>query len=283
MSEKKYRLVGGYWVDSSMSIYVKVGAGAWYEQTLAARFSDGFAYMSADGGGTDILSRLVKLINDDALPAMGETGAVAITLNTTTGIITITWDDAGAAGALQIKLEHPTTPLTNPTSYFLHNALRLTTTQASTITIAGGGAGTVTGTRCHGYGLYPLRYLMSDLSEYQARVSQAVPDQGQVQTLRSAMLELYRLGIRTDIAYPRAALFNEYHALVDFLDNAASGRPFRVYPDKTVYTAYADVSNPYGYRTWVLDKDSASWRPEPAVNNFYKVLDVDLKCWQWVE
>jgi hypothetical protein len=283
MSEKKYRLVGGYWVDSGMSIYVKVGAGAWYQQTLATRFADAFAYVSGDTGGDDIVTRLQKLINDDALPAMTATGTITITLNNTTGIVSIAWDDSGGGGALQLKFEHPTTPLTNPNCYFLHNALRLTTTQASTITIAGGGAGTVTGTRCHGYGLYPLRYLMSDLSEYQARVSQAVPDQGQVQTLRSAMLELYRLGIRTDIAYPRAALFNEYHALVDFLDNAASGRPFRVYPDKTVYAAYADASNPYGYRTWVLDKDSASWRPEPAVNNFYKVLDVDLKCWQWVE
>ena len=283
MAEKKYKLVGGYWADSSMSIYLKVGAGAWYEQTLATRFADGYAYMSADGGNTDILSRLTKLINDDAFPAMTVTGAVGVTLDTTTGIVSITWDDAGAAGALQIKFEHPTTPLVNPTSYFFHNALRLTTAQNGTITIAGGGAGVVTGTRCHGYGLYPLRYLMSDISEWQARVSQAVPDQGQVQTLRSAMLEIYRLGIRIDKAYPRAALFNEFHALVDFLDNAASGRPFRVYPDKTVTTAYADASNPYGYRVWVLDKDSANWRPEPAVDHFYKVFDVDLKCWQWVE
>jgi len=282
MAEKKYRLAGSYYLSSDLAFYVRIGGiGAWYQHSFTA--TAGWYYASADGNADDLFFVVLSDEINAALAGMAyaPSGAgIGHSVNMTTGIVTVTWDDVAQ---IEIKFEHPTTPLTNPNCYFLHNALRLTTTQASTITIAGGGAGTVTGTRCHGYGLYPLRYLMSDLSEYQARVSQAVPDQGQVQTLRSAMLELYRLGIRTDIAYPRAALFNEYHALVDFLDNAASGRPFRVYPDKTVYTAYADASNPYGYRTWVLDKDSASWRPEPAVNNFYKVLDVDLKCWQWVE
>jgi len=283
MAEKKYRLVGAYWVDSGMSCYIRIAAGAWAEVPFTTAGNGGWYYCAADGSASDLIQLIAATVNAGFV-AYPSTGLFEISIpSLTTVIVEAYWDDDGGVGSLQIKLEHPTTPLTNPTSYFLHNALRLTTTQAGTITIAGGGSGSVTGTRCHGYGLYPLRYLMSDLSEYQARVSQAVPDQGQVQTLRSAMLELYRLGIRTDIAYPRAALFNEYHALVDFLDNAASGRPFRVYPDKTVFTAYADASNPYGYRTWVLDKDSASWRPEPAVNNFYKVLDVDLKCWQWVE
>lgn len=281
MAEKKYRLAGGYWIDTTMAIYVRIGAGSWYQHNLLA--SAGWYYTSADGNADDLFFVILSDEINAALAGMAyaPSGAgIGHSVNMTTGIVTVTWDDVAQ---IQIKFEHPTTPLTNPTSYFLHNALRLTTTQSGTITIAGGGAGSVTGDRCHGYGLYPLRYLMSDLSEWQARVSQAVPDQGQVQTLRSAMLEIYRLGIRLDKAYPRAALFNEYHALVDFMDNAASGRPFRVYPDKTIFTAYADVTNPYGYRTWVLDKDSASWRPEPAVANFYKVLDVDLKCWQWVE
>jgi len=279
MSEKKYRLVGAYWVSSENSIYYKIGAGAWTAMPLTFAGSGGWYYVSNDEAADDLIFNLEDAFLTE-LASIPYAGSLQRNLNTTTGVLSFDWT---GADTLLLKFEHPTTPLTNPTSYFFHNALRMTTTQSSTITFASGSPTTVTGTRCHGYGLYPLRYLMSDLSEYQARVSQAVPDQGQVQTLRSAMLELYRLGIRTDIAYPRAALFNEYHALVDFLDNAASGRPFRVYPDKTVYTAYADASNPYGYRTWVLDKDSASWRPEPAVNNFYKVLDVDLKCWQWVE
>lgn len=277
MTEKKYRLVGAYWIDSSMSCYIKIGAGAWAEAPFTTAGSGGWYYMGS-GGSEDLASMLYNTVAA-AVALYPSADEAVFGSDPNTGIVFAEWN--GAAD-LYIKFEHPTTPLTNPTSYFLHNALRLTATQSSTLTVPLGNV-TIYSSRCHGYGLYPLRYLMSDLSEYQARVSQAVPDQGQVQTLRSAMLELYRLGIRTDIAYPRAALFNEYHALVDFLDNAASGRPFRVYPDKTVYTAYADASNPYGYRTWVLDKDSASWRPEPAVNNFYKVLDVDLKCWQWVE
>lgn len=289
MAEKKYRLVGGYWIDNSMSFYLKLGAGAWVEVPFTSAGTGGFYYCSDDGTATDLL----ELFNDTlttavaAYPGVGLGGvspfAAGVRINQTTGAIAnlFIWDDTSAVGTMQLKWEHPTTPLTNPTSYFLHNALRLTTSQSATLSILSD-EGPVA-TRCHGYGLYPLRYLMSDLSEWQARSAQAVPDQGQVQTLRSAMLEIYRLGIRLDKAYPRAALFNEYHALVDFMDNAASGRPFRVYPDKTIFTAYADVTNPYGYRTWVLDKDSASWRPEPAVANFYKVLDTDLKCWQWVE
>jgi len=279
MAEKKYRLVGGYWVSNENSIYYKIGAGAWTELPLSFAGDGAFYYASNDEEALDILFQIEDLFLTE-LAGIPYAGSFDFLLDMATGIVSAQWT---GADILLIKFEHPTTPLTNPTSYFLHNLLRMTTTQSSTITFASGSPTTVTGDRCHGYGLYPLRYLMSDLSEWQARVAQSVPDQGQVQTLRSAMLEIYRLGIRLDKAYPRAALYNEYHALVDFLDNAASGRPFRVYPDKTIYTAYADASNPYGYRTWALDKDSASWRPEPAVANFYKVLDVDLKCWQWVE
>ncbi len=280
MAEKKYRLVGGYWVDNSMSCYIKIGAGAWLQVPFTDAGSGGFYYASNDNSSTDII-KLIYDTTNDGLAAYPDVSEVVWILDPNTGIASVEWNGAGPDD-LYIKFEHPTTPLTNPTSYFLHNLLRLTTAQGATLTIPHSNA-TLNATRCHGFGLYPLRYLMSDLSEWQARSAQAVPDQGQVQTLRSAMLEIYRLGIRLDKAYPRAALFNEYHALVDFMDNAASGRPFRAYPDKTIYTAYADATNPYGYRTWVLDKDSASWRPEPAVANFYKVLDVDLKCWQWVE
>jgi hypothetical protein len=272
MAEKKYRLVGWWWLSSSNSIWWKVGAGAWTE--LAFSFaSTGNWYMErADGSAQDLTYQICVAISAVA--------GAALTRSTSmdTGIITLSW--AGAS-TLQLRFDHPTTPNTNNNSYFLHNAWRMTATQTTAISITAGG--TSVGTRCHGYGLYPLRYLMSDISEWVARVSQSVPDSGNPQTLRSAMLEQYHLGIRIDRAYPRAALFNEFHALVDFMDNASSGRPFYVYPDKTVNTDYSDVAAPYGRRPFVLDKDSASWRPEPAVANFYKVFDVGLKCWLFVE
>lgn len=284
MAEKKYRLVGGYWTDNSMSFYIRFGAGSWVEVPLASAGAGQFSYVSGNADSDDIL----QMFWDDLAAAITAYPGQVISfveqpqLDMATGIVSMTYDDGDGLGDLQIKWEHPTTPLTNPTSYFLHNALRLTATQSSTITIAGGGAGSVTADRCHGYGMYPLRYMMTDLSEWEARVSQAVPDQGTVQTLRSAMLEKYRLGIRTDRSYPRAAIFNEHHALIDFMDNASSGRPFRVYPDKTILTAYADVTNPFGYREWVMDKDSASWRPTPVTAQWYKAFDVELMAWAYI-
>lgn len=273
MAEKKYRLVGTWWLASAThSIWWKVGAGAWTELAFSFAGSGNWYWERNDTAAQDMTYQICVAISAVAGAALTRS------ISMDTGIITLSW--AGGS-TLQLRFDHPTTPDANNNSYFLHTAWRMTATQTTAISITAGG--TSVGTRCHGYGLYPLRYLMSDISEWQARVSQAVPDAGNPQTLRSAMLEQYQLGIRIDRAYPRAALFNEFHALVDFMDNAASGRPFFVYPDKTNFVDYSDATNPYGFRAWVLDKDSASWRPEPAVANFYKVFDVGLKCWQWTE
>lgn len=279
-------MVGGWWISNDAhSYWIRKGAGAWSEVPIGAPTGK-YAYPSLGFGAGDT-DDLLYILTESIMGAINvlypgsDADFLGGPATATDGIIRLGWyDDSGANESLQIRFDHPSSPNTNKNSYFLHDLLRMTAARTAIITVPHNGE--VFGSRSHGYGLYPLRYMMHDLSEWEARVSQAVPDQGTVQTLRTAMLERYRLGIRTDKAYPRAAAWNDFHALVDFMDHASSGRPFRVYPDKTVMTPYEDVTNPFGWRAWVMDKDSASWRPTPAVDNWYRVLDVELMAWQYI-
>lgn len=283
-----YALVGAWWMrNDAQSMWIKIGAGSWVEQSidplLELGSAGGYAYPTGDGSGDDALFVLSQAINTAVYAAPGWATAFARLTVSSLGIITLEWYDTDALGALQIAFDHPTLPDANNNSYFLHDLLRMTTDPTSIITVSSGNPGTQVGVRTHGYGIYPLRYLMSDLDDFEARVSQAVPDVGTPQTLRTAHRRRRRIGIRTDKAYPRAAVWNEYHDLVDFMDFASRGRPFRLYPDRTLIisgTAYADVSAPFGYSTYVLDKDSASWRPEPVSGNWYKVMDTSLLAWE---
>lgn len=283
-----YALIGGWWMrDDAQSMWVKIGGGAWAEQSIDPAgelgWAGGYAYPTGDGGGNDALYILSQAINTAVAAAPGWSSSYAELTVSSLGVITLTWNDTDGLGTLQIAFDHPTLPAANNNSYFLHDMWRMTSTPTSIISLATGTPTTLAGSRTHGYGIYPLRYLMSDLDDFEARVSQAVPDVGTPQTLRTAHRRRRRIGIRTDKAYPRAAVWNEYHDLVDFMDFAAGGRPFRLYPDRTLVTsgtAYADVSAPFGYSTYVLDKDSASWRPEPVSGNWYKVMDTSLLAWE---
>jgi hypothetical protein len=286
---QKYALVGAWWFrGSEQSLWLRIGGGSWVECTMnesglfpAAGF---YAYPTGDGNDDDALYVLTQNLNAtiSAYPSV-TLGFLDTTIDDDTGIISFKWYDLDTAGALEIAFDHPTDPDNNNNTYFLHDLLRMTATPTSTITVPSANPGTKAGDRAHGYTLRPIRYMMTDLEDYEARVSQAVPDTGMVQTLRTSMRRRRRIGIRTDLAYPRAAVFNEYHQLTDFMEHASTGRPFRLYPDRSTLgggSAYAEGTNPWGYSTLVLDKDSASWRPEPAQGNWYKVMDTSLLAWE---
>lgn len=287
---QQYALIGGWWIrNSEQSFWIRIGGGAWVESgtdtTGELGSAGGYAYATSDGSGTDALFVLTQSINSAiaGYPGWSSSYVWLDIPDQDTGIIRLRWYDLDGLGTLEIAFDHPTLPNANKNSYFLHDLLRMTSTPTSTISLATGSPTAKLGDRCHGYGFRPIRYMMTDLSEYEARVSQAVPDVGTPQTLRTSMRRKHRIGIRMDIAYPRAAVFNEYHQLVDFMDWAATGAPFRLYPDRAnvgIGTPYADATQPWGYSTYVMDKDSASWRPEPAAGNWYKVLDTSLLAWE---
>lgn len=287
---QRYSLIGGWWLrNGEQSFWLKIGAGAWVENTLDVLLemgaAGGYAYPTADGNGDDITYILTQDFSTAiaAYPGVTLNYLEVVVVDQDTGILGLRWYDTDGLGTISIRFDHPTDPDNNNNSYFLHDLLRMTSTPTSVISIATGSPGTLDGSRAHGYSLRPTVYMMTDLDEYEARVSQAVPDSGMVQTLRTSVRTRHRIGIRLGKAYPRGAVFNEYHQLVDFMTHAATGRPFRLYPDRTLVTtgtAFAEASAPFGYTTLVLDKDSASWRPEPASGNWYKVMDSSLLAWE---
>lgn len=266
-----FKLIGSYYLWESSSFYIKWGASAWVEVPLPG----GLYWTLGDDSSEDLIYRWLQLI-EDAILANTWDGTYGVNLNQTTGILTSEWSVSGKT--LRIRFDHPTTPASNPNSYFLRDWLR----QGNEIVLPP--SSTLAGNRTHGFGLYPLRYALEDLSSWEARVHQAVPDAGPVQTLRIAQLEKYHLGVRLDQAYPRPPSpgFNEYNAFVDFMTHASSGRPIRIFPDKTVPTPWVEGENPWGWRDWVMDKESMSWKPNPAFGNWYRVMDQEtLKFHRW--
>lgn len=285
-----YALIGGWWVrNSEQSFWIRIGGGAWVEGGTDAAgelgSAGGYAYATGDGNGDDVLFVLAQSLNAAISGYVGWSSSYVLLdiPDQDDGIISLRWYDIDGLGTLEIRFDHPTAPSTNKNSYFLHDLLRMTATPTIAISLVTGNPTTKLGSRCHGYGFRPIRYMMTDLDEYEARVSQAVPDVGTPQTLRTSLRRKHRIGIRMDVAYPRAAAFGEYHALVDFMDKAATGAPFKLYPDRANIGAglrYEDATFPWGYSTYVMDKDSMSWRPEPASGNWYKVLDTSILAWE---
>ena len=288
-----YKLIGSYYLNTANAFYIKEdGGGTWLKVNFTG---SGYYYGTGDNSSSDLLKKFKDTINT-ALASTNWTvtlGYATATLDfdlNTDNIVVVT--ASVQTNDIWLRFSHPTTPDDEDSSLPLANFFRLLNYPDTQIniddpevflkvsTLAAGG---LSGSRQHGYSLYPNIYLIDDLSEYEPRVEQSVPDYGSVETLRTAVLERKNIGIKLDQAYPRSAAYNDYNALVDFMDNASSGRPFRLYPDTSVTTEYAEVSNSFGYETLVLDKDSMKWKPTPSVNNWYKFMEVSLKAWRYIE
>lgn len=287
-----YKLLGGYYLNSANAFYIIESGGlTWFKVNFTG---SGYYYGSDDNSSSDLLKKFTDTINTalastDWVTTLGyATATLDFALNADKAVIVTS---SVQTNDILLRFDHPTTPNTEDSSLALVNFFRFLDYSSGTIsdtpevllkqsTLAGGG---LVGYRQHGYSLYPNIYLIDDLSEYEPRVEQSVPDYGSVETLRTAVLERKNIGIKLDQAYPRSAVYNDYNALVDFMDNASSGRPFRLYPDTTVTTEYVETSNAFGYETLVLDKDSMKWKPQPSVNNWYKFMEVSLKAWRYIE
>lgn len=176
--------------------------------------------------------------------------------------ITINWTDAGAVGR---------------SAEYVRDALRFsgTTTQWSDPA-----ARSRTGSRCHLGGFYPTLYVQQDLETIEPIAEQFTPDNGNAQTLWVATRLRYRLRLRAS-GYPRPATssYTEFHDLKSWYIDAASGRPFRFYPDTTVTTAYAEGSNWWGYQTMTLIPTEHEFTPEQ--DPWYKLWVMDLEAIQY--
>lgn len=288
-----YKLIGSYYLGTGNAIYLREAGGTdWLKVNFTG---SGYYYGSGDGTSTDLLKKIKDTLNTALSSTAWVTtlGYATATVNcylNSDKVFTIT--ASVMTNDIELKFANPDFPDSDDDSLNLVNFTRLVSYPDPTVntdnpdvllkvsTLTGGG---LSGIRQHGYSLYPNIYLIDDLSEYEPRVEQAVPDYGSVETLRTAILERKSIGIKLDRAYPRSSVWNDYNALVDFMDNASSGKPFRLYPDTTVTTEFAEKTNPFGYDVLVLDKESMKWKPQPSVNNWYKFMETSLKAWRFIE
>lgn len=102
--------------------------------------------------------------------------------------------------------------------------------------------------------------------------SQSEADDGSKETIYIAQKKRLELGIRLE-GPQRSASYNEFDNLQEFWEEVISkGVAFRWYPDKTVTTAWARVTNPWGYEVWVAD-GPPDMIPTPLQQNYYGFFD----------
>jgi len=129
--------------------------------------------------------------------------------------------------------------------------------------------GTVTplvGYRVHVGGFYPRHYLIDDVASRAINAAQFVPDLGNVQTLHVSSRLEHALTFRTE-GFPRDPGYTEYHDLDAWWQEAATGRPFRLYPDKTELDPY-EPADRLGWQAFVLG--TAPFTPQPENPAWYK-------------
>jgi hypothetical protein len=121
---------------------------------------------------------------------------------------------------------------------------------------------------------------------YGVRGSQADSDGGNVTTTTVATPRKHKLTVRLKDSIPRKSTWNEYHAFEQFWKAAATGLPFRYYPDRDVSRPYAGPGEaspePFGYQTWVLSQESWNFELAPVVGNWYGAFDETLILKQYI-
>lgn len=245
-----FKLVAGLRVETNTSLWVTNLNGVPQVPALEIPIPPGLYYILGDTTANDLLDAI-----NDAEVLAGITQIPGVpkifwSLDTqhrvkgviTAGSITISWGDPNLVGR---------------SSEYLRDWLRFSgTTTSWTFPIPSAR----TGSRVHVGGLYPSNYLQVDTERLQPLSAQFFPDSGPPSTLTIEARREYKIGVRTT-GYPRDNSFNEYHDLFDFYQEASSGRPFRLYSDTLITTAYS-TSNRYGYQTMVLRIDPLDPAPE---------------------
>lgn len=267
---RKYKLAAAVRVEPNTAFWVRENiSGPWSKVTVA----EGLWYILGDGTSRDLLAVLEEDINH----ALSPTSVAFSIVNSATNFKgRVYLENTGSVG-FEMNRTDPAASDTDE-AQDLWDWFRWTSDLSLNV---GGGR---FGGYCHAGGLYPEVYALSDEGALMPHVSQSKPDEGDPQTLNVGRAEKHNLSIRLTQSYPRndTAARNDYHAMRDLMDNfLAKGRPFRFYPDRDVTAAYDEASEQYGYTTYVLDKDSMEWRPDPAFGVWYNAWDMDLEMWTY--
>lgn len=130
-------------------------------------------------------------------------------------------------------------------------------------------------TRPHGFSVYPRRYFAKFLNDQKYRQAQEM-GWSRSSNLFVSKLKEHRLELRLVGAMPRELVQNEYHQIQDFMTLAACGMPVLVYPDRTVLTPWARLTNPYGWFRGVLKRETGDFEPTRADGDMYDNWNIEM-------
>lgn len=137
---------------------------------------------------------------------------------------------------------------------------------------------TETATRvCYG-SLYPFWSTAEDVPEEDGDTVWGVPEAGLAQVTNFSEDRWRRLTINLSQAAPNTPSWNEFTALARLLRQLRSGLPFRYYRDRTVTTAFAEVTNADGYHTLRADPKTSDLRPKSSTRGRWQYIKHDLYC-----
>ena len=122
---------------------------------------------------------------------------------------------------------------------------------------------------------FPKRCVLKDLTAPTFKAVQAISDDGRTFTVFLAAMAEYILEVGVQAGIPWALVYNEFHALQDFLDVAAEGGcPTLIVMDYSSGGPHATTPHdrrdtPFGFVFGQLKVDSGEWLPDPESENYY--------------
>ena len=282
---RKYKLLTAFNVESGDAIWLaKPGFS-----TVQVLLTQGAWFFGTDSGWTDGASNphrdLLFMMNQAVQDALG---ANSLDDNDLGNTLTFTMNSdntirakLGGSGIVLVRFTNPDASGAGD-SVQLYDAMRFQQSD-SQFSLDSGAFPTNDGTRIHGGGYYPSKYLLNDLRAWDGQQSagQIIPDEGNVKTIMTARRLRYRVGIRVT-GKPRdpAVNYTEYHYLEDWWSTAAQGRVIRFYPDTSVTTAYGPT-NRYGYHDMTMAKESFDLALEPQQGNWHKYWLAEFMAYEY--
>jgi hypothetical protein len=260
MSERQYRIIGGVRIGPNQKLWYRLDAlDAWTPITLNPTGPSVY-YPTSNSESFDLTIHIGNLL-------AAESAEIILDISTVTGLVSV---DRGALSYLELssRLDGGASKEDNSDNVWAILFPQLAATGVYNLVLTGGDQSYTTDGP-HGFSLYPRRYFLRDVTAHRFRAAQNVSIGGRANTNFVSRLLQPMIDVRLVGSYPRALVLNEYHQLSDFLALAATGMPVLVYPDRTVYTPYAELTNPYGWWRGVLLRDSGDFDPQRADGEWF--------------
>lgn len=220
--------------------------------------TDGTYYLSDDGGADDLIAHLETQIN--AAPVVADTvavsidadGLVSIVNSSDTSAYTITWGANGAALQSVLRFSGATTGFSDTAA---------------------------TGSRAARYFAHTDRPTRVDIPIDRKNRQLDESDDGSMRaTSVGPIITRYLAQVRYRGPH-RTTTANGHTEFKDFFATTIGpGRTFRWYPDTTVTTAWAELTNPFGYHV-VKERKLAEYQPREVIKNSYTwyLLNLDMQ------